>query len=153
MRVHVTLFLLTILLEFVSGMRREAPSTSYSHENVTEQGVQRAMNVQGRGGRLPIEILFEQVAKSLQIEKNEVYEGNELYTKIVDEGMIIRHFLNLNNESENSHSEEFVILLFKEFINARKVYREALIKQKNKKKTLKKIINIMKNKSLETKCK
>ena len=58
------------------------------------------------------EILFEQVAKGLQIEKNEVYEGNELYTKIVDEGMIIRHFLNLNNESENSHSEEFVILLF-----------------------------------------
>ena len=53
MRVHVTLFLLTILLEFVFGMWKEGPSTSYS-QNVMEQGVQRAMNVQGRGGRLPI---------------------------------------------------------------------------------------------------
>ncbi|CAK5093020.1 unnamed protein product [Meloidogyne enterolobii] len=54
MRVHVTLFLLTILLEFVFGMRIEGPSRSYSHDNVTEQGVQRVMNVQGRGGRPPI---------------------------------------------------------------------------------------------------
>jgi len=54
MRVHVTLFLLTILLEFVFGMWKDGPSTSYSQENVTEQGVQRPMNVQGRGGRLPI---------------------------------------------------------------------------------------------------
>uniref|UniRef100_A0A915MUA0 ATP-dependent RNA helicase n=1 Tax=Meloidogyne javanica TaxID=6303 RepID=A0A915MUA0_MELJA len=82
MRVHVTLFLLTILLEFVFGMWKEGPSTSYS-QNVMEQGVQRAMNVQGRGGRLPIEILFEQVDRSLKLEKGEAVKHAALLKKFL----------------------------------------------------------------------
>uniref|UniRef100_A0A915NLP2 RNA helicase n=1 Tax=Meloidogyne floridensis TaxID=298350 RepID=A0A915NLP2_9BILA len=128
MRVLETLFLLTILLSIVFGMRGGRPSSSFQGNVGTEQP-QEETNIEPRG-RPQIRPLFQLVGESLKIVKQEVYYENEFYTKIVDENGITQHFKEENEKLENSFNEEFVTLFFKELIKARNIYREALIKQK-----------------------